>query len=340
VECSWLAGSEMPLCDILPAQHLLRPGCEQPRVKGKPLNDESYYMRSTELVVVTGRDRVLLVGAGDAFIVHVTAHSSQWSHLMQMLANPTSGGAVQRSVACFPVRDVEMLEKLVAEKFILQDPKPARLADVRDSVFTENRCFHFISREPVCSHLIVACTGSIVAGLMAPTLLSLCYSRFQQTLDVILTEAAQKFVTRDLIESYGIRTWGDAFERRDGIHVPHVQLARSATCVLVMPASASSLHRLAAGACTDLLSLLVAATPAPVVLAPAMNEAMWNNSIVQRNVQSLRENGMYVIEPTIILGAADLAGQGRAMYGGHGTLWLGPHPIMKIVSHILRLRDS
>src|SRR5215470_18003342 len=296
-------------------------------------------MRSTELVVVTSQASILLVGPGDAFIVHDTAHSSRWSYLMQVLANPVSGEAVQTSTVALPERDVEALERLVAEKFILADPEPDRLAALRDRMFSENRCFHFVSREPVCPHLIVACTGSIVAGLMAPTLLSLCYSSFQRNLDVILTETAQKFVTRDLIESYGIRTWGDAFERRDGIHVPHVQLARSATCVLVMPASASSLHRLAEGACTDLLSLLVAATHAPVILAPAMNEVMWNNGVVQQNVQTLRQNGMYVIEPTIIFGAADLATGGQPMYGGHGTLWLGPNSLMQTVSRVLRLRN-
>ena len=304
------------------------------------MNDELYYMRSTELVVVTSRNGVLLVGAGDAFIVHDTAHAFRWSHLMQVLANPVPGKEIQKSTVSWPERDIEMLERLIAEKFVLEDPNVERLAAVRDSILSENRCFHFVSREPVCPHLIVACTGSIVAGLMVPTLLSLCYSRFQRNLDVILTETARKFVTRDLIESYGIRTWGDAFERRDGIHVPHVQLARSADCVLVMPATASSLHRLAEGACTDLLSMLIVVTRAPVVLAPAMNEAMWNNSIVQRNVQTLRDNGMYVIEPTIIVGAANLASGGQPMYGGYGTFWLGPHSLMKTLSHVLRLRNS
>src|SRR5215470_11865755 len=316
-----------------PSSHQLRP------IKAEPLNDQLYYMRSTELVVVTSRNGVLLVGAGDAFIVHDTAHAFRWSHLMQVLANPVPGKVIQKSTVTWPERDAEMLERLIAKKFVLQDPNVERLAAVRDSILSENRCFHFVSREPVCPHLIVACTGSIVAGLMVPTLLSLCYSSFQRNLDVILTETAQKFVTRDLIESYGIRTWGDAFERRDGIYVPHVQLARSAGCVLVMPASASSLHRLAEGACTDLLSLLVAATHAPVILAPAMNEVMWNNGVVQQNVQTLRQNGMYVIEPTIIFGAADLATGGQPMYGGHGTLWLGPNSLMQTVSRVLRLRN-
>jgi hypothetical protein len=138
------------------------------------LNDEFYYMRSTELVVVTSKASVLLVGEGDAFVVHNTANSSQWSHLMQVLTNPTSGNAMQRATVLFPGRDVEMLERLVDEKFILEASKADKLVAVRDRIFTENRCFHFASREPVCSHLVVACTGSIVAGLIAPTLLILC----------------------------------------------------------------------------------------------------------------------------------------------------------------------
>ena len=174
-----------------------------------------------------------------------------------------------------------------------------------------------------------------MSGLMAPTILSLLYSRFQRQLDVILTQAAQRFVTRDLLEGYGIRTWGDAFERRDTFHVPHVQLARAADCILVMPASANSLHRLVDGACTDLLSMTVAATSAPIVLAPVMNGAMWNNLAVQRNVQRLRDDGMYVIEPTLIFGAADVASQGKAMYGGHGTLWAGPVSLIRALTAVL-----
>src|SRR5215475_12636730 len=108
-----------------------------------PLNNEFYYMRSTELVVVTSRDGVLLVGAGDSHIVHYTAHSSRWSHLMQILANPTSGKVIQECTVTFPQRDLELLDQLITQKFILVDAKADGLAAVRDGVFSENRCFHF-----------------------------------------------------------------------------------------------------------------------------------------------------------------------------------------------------
>jgi hypothetical protein len=142
-------------------------------------------------------------------------------------------------------------------------------------------------------------------------------------MDLILTEAALRFTTSDFFEFYGIRTWVDAFARRDGVHVPHIALGQSADCLLVMPASAACCQRLANGACSDLLSMTVAATTAPVIIAPAMNTAMWNHAAVQRNVQRLRDDGMYVIEPGLIFSAVELVHHGTPMYGGLGTFWHG-----------------
>jgi phosphopantothenoylcysteine synthetase/decarboxylase len=84
--------------------------------------------------------------------------------------------------------------------------------------------------------------------------------------------------------------------------------------------------------------MTIAATSAPVIVAPVMNCNMWNDRAVQRNVQRLRDDGKYIIEPTLIFGAADLATQGEAMYGGHGTLWAGPGSLMRTVSAVLHIR--
>jgi len=304
------------------------------------MKGRSYYMRCPELVIVTSRDNIFFVGSDGTSINHESRNGAEWSRLMQLLANPTIGTAVQSVTGAFSEPDIDLLGRLVAAGLRMEAGDLDSLAAVRDRVFFDNRSFHLVPAEPVCRHLVVGCTGSVVAGLIPPTLLSLCYSRFQHRLDVILTEAAQKFVTRDLFESYGICTWVHGFERRDDIYVPHVHLGRSADCVLVMPASANSLHRIADGACTDLLSTLVAATQAPVVLAPVMNDAMWNSQAIQRNVQRLRKDGMYIVEPTIIFGAADLAKQGQPMYGGHGTLWSGPCSLMQALKQILRSRGA
>ena len=299
-----------------------------------------FYMRSPRAIVVTSESAIIFVDTKGIVVEHPTDHAREWSQLMQTLAAPFAGSALLQRVSSIPDLTRDLWVRLVSAGFLLEASDPNALLTARDAVFADNTGFHLVAGEPRCDHLVIACTGSVVAGLIAPTILSFCYSRFQEKLDVVLTQAAQKFVTRDLFESYGVPTWGDAFERRDGTNVPHVHLGRSADCILVMPASASSLYRLAAGACTDLLSLIVSATEAPVVLAPVMNDAMWNNRAVQRNVQQLRDDGMYVIEPTIIFGAADLSSQGKPMYGGHGSLWSGPFPLMHALSHIVRSRQA
>lgn len=79
--------------------------------------------------------------------------------------------------------------------------------------------------------------------------------------------------------------------------VPHAELADNADAVLVAPCSASTLHKLASGACSDLVSLVVAATKAPVIVAPSTNANMWAHPPVQRNVAQLRADGVWIVEP-------------------------------------------
>lgn len=299
------------------------------------MNNSSYYMRSAKVIVLTSGARVILVGEHGTELKLATPHVQHWSLLMQRLANPVPGTAASGLWRHTEEKD-ELWQWLISEGYVLEAADEATLLSIQNQVFSENQGFDFVPAPPQCKHLIVACSGSIVAGLVAPTILSFLYSGFQSQLDVILTQAAQKFVTRDLFEGYGIRTWGDAFERRDALHVPHVQLGRSADCIVVMPATANALHRVADAACTDLLSLTIAVTTAPVVFAPAMNEAMWNHPGVQRNLQRIRDDGMYILEPTLIFGAADVASQGSAMFGGHGILWGGPRSLKSALIAVLR----
>jgi hypothetical protein len=298
------------------------------------MNDRRHYMRNAKRVVLTSGARVILVGEDDAVLRLATPHVQKWSLLMQRLSQPLPGAAV-RELWTQMEGDDALWRRLVGEGYVLEAEDGATLLSARNRVFFENQGFDFVPQPPQCKHLIVACSGSVVAGLVAPAILSLLYSGFQSRLDVFLTPSGQKFVTRDLFESYGIRTWVDAFERKDGIYVPHVQLGRSADCILVLPATANALHRVADAACTDLLSMTVAATAAPVVFAPAMNEAMWNQPGVQRNLQRLRDDGRYILEPTLIFGAADVAAQGAAMFGGHGILWGGPRSLKRALAAVL-----
>jgi phosphopantothenoylcysteine synthetase/decarboxylase len=102
-----------------------------------------------------------------------------------------------------------------------------------------------------------------------------------------------------------------------------------------MPASAGAIRRLAHATCTDLMSMTAAATTAPVVVVPVMNAVMWNHAAVQRNVGRLRDDGVYVVEPTLIFKAATLTERADPMYGGPGTFWRGPLAVMQTLSAIM-----
>jgi hypothetical protein len=299
------------------------------------IDDSSYYLRDPDVIAIGTAGHYLWVDARGAVHELATSRATDWSALMQELIVPTSGASLGRRLSQLPEADAGFLASMPDQGLLVRGSDPAALSALRDHILTDNRGYYLRPAEPRCEHLVVALTGSIVAGLMAPVLLSLAYSGYQRQLDVLLTETALRFITRDLLESYGIRTWVDAFERRDGMHVAHVTLGNAADCVLVMPASASALHRLADATATDLLSMTVTATSAPVVVAPVMNTKMWNHTAVQRNVRRLRDDGMYVVEPTLIFKAAALVEQGDPMYGGPGPFWRGPLAVIQMLSAVM-----
>jgi phosphopantothenoylcysteine decarboxylase/phosphopantothenate--cysteine ligase len=87
------------------------------------------------------------------------------------------------------------------------------------------------------------------------------------------------------------------FELASEYSVEHVALAEAADVVVIAPATANTIARLAAGIADDMLSTVVLATEAPVIVAPAMNDNMYRNSVTQKNVQLLKARGFTFIEP-------------------------------------------
>jgi len=87
------------------------------------------------------------------------------------------------------------------------------------------------------------------------------------------------------------------WELKDEVEIGHIQLSRAADFVLVCPATADLLAKMANGIADDLATTLLLATDKPVVVAPAMNVRMWLHSATRRNVQQLVEDGIKVIEP-------------------------------------------
>jgi phosphopantothenoylcysteine decarboxylase/phosphopantothenate--cysteine ligase len=127
-----------------------------------------------------------------------------------------------------------------------------------------------------------------------------------------MTPAAARFVSPlTMATASGTPVWSDIFEQAGRDPLVHIHLARLADLVLVAPVTFDFIGKVAAGRADDPVSLLLAATTAPVVLAPAMHDTMWANPILQRNLKHLKEAGYRVIPPETGLQADGEVGAGR-----------------------------
>jgi len=114
----------------------------------------------------------------------------------------------------------------------------------------------------------------------------------------ILTEAGKQFVTPMSVAALsGDKVYDDLFSLTDEAEMGHIELSRSADLVVVCPATANLMARLAGGLADDLASTAMLATDKPVLMAPAMNVRMWEHPATRRNVETLRGWGVTVMEP-------------------------------------------
>jgi phosphopantothenoylcysteine decarboxylase / phosphopantothenate---cysteine ligase len=114
----------------------------------------------------------------------------------------------------------------------------------------------------------------------------------------ILTKAGTEFVTPLSVSALsGVKVHSDLFSLTDEAEMGHIQLSRSADIVVVAPATANLMARLANGIANDLASTALLATDKPVLMAPAMNVRMWNHPATQRNLKTLRGDGVTFVGP-------------------------------------------
>ena len=144
--------------------------------------------------------------------------------------------------------------------------------------------------------IIVGVTGGIAAYKTA-----MLVSRLVQDgagVTVVMTEAAQQFVGKATFAALTGRPV--ATKIFDEAHYPlgaHIELAEKKDLLVVAPASADFLAKAATGQADDLLSTLYLAFSGPVLMAPAMNTAMWESPAVQRNITQLRTDGVQFVDP-------------------------------------------
>ncbi|HUS93645.1 MAG TPA: bifunctional phosphopantothenoylcysteine decarboxylase/phosphopantothenate--cysteine ligase CoaBC [Patescibacteria group bacterium] len=156
--------------------------------------------------------------------------------------------------------------------------------------------------------IILGVTGSI-ACYKAVDLASKL-AQVEANLDVILTESAGRFVSPLSFQSVtGREAYSDLW--RDSDHVRHVKLGESADLLLVAPATAHTLAKMAHGMADNLLTVTILAARCPILVAPAMDGGMYENPVTQANIELLQQRGVTVIGPDTGRMASGLSGRGR-----------------------------
>jgi phosphopantothenoylcysteine decarboxylase/phosphopantothenate--cysteine ligase len=160
--------------------------------------------------------------------------------------------------------------------------------------------------------ILLGVTGGIAAYKSADLVRRLIEHGAQ--VQVVMTTAAREFVTPTTFQAVSGRTVRtDLWDAHAEAAMGHIELARWAELVLVAPASADFLARLAHGLADDLLTTLCLATEAPIAVAPAMNQLMWRNVATRANVELLTTRGVHMIGPGVGEQACGEHGPGRML---------------------------
>lgn len=160
--------------------------------------------------------------------------------------------------------------------------------------------------------ILLGVTGSIAAYKIA--YLASALVKCHANVEVIMTSNATNFINPITFETLtGNRCIVDTFDRNFQYSVEHVALAKKADLLMVAPASANVIAKLAHGIADDMLTTTALACQCPILVAPAMNTRMYENPVVQDNMGILRHYGMKVIEPAVGYLACRDVGQGKMM---------------------------
>jgi len=162
------------------------------------------------------------------------------------------------------------------------------------------------------SRILLGVTGGI-AAYKSPDLVRRLRERGAEV-QVVMTEGARQFVTPLTFQAVSGREVRDSlWDANAEAAMGHIELARWADAVLIAPATAEFIAKLAQGRADDLLTTLCLATASPVSVAPAMNQQMWANAATQSNISTLRGRGVVVLGPGSGDQACGETGEGRML---------------------------
>ena len=178
--------------------------------------------------------------------------------------------------------------------------------------------------------IVLGVTGSIAAYKTAN--LASMLVKLNADVHVIMTQNATQFITPMTFETLtNNKCIVDTFDRNFNYEVKHVSLAKRGDLFMVAPCTANVIGKVAGGICDDMLTTTIMATKAPVLFAPAMNTGMWENPILQDNLQKLKHYGYHIIEPVV----------GRLACGDTGSGKMPPEETLleQILLHLAKEKD-
>ena len=158
-------------------------------------------------------------------------------------------------------------------------------------------------------NIIVGVTGSIAAYKAA-----LLVSKLKQDgndIKVIMTNSATRLIGSATFKALSGNPVQIEMFSSEGDSVPHIKLSDWMDVLVICPATANIIGKIACGIADDLVSAVVMASNIPVIIAPAMNEKMYNNKIVQKNIETLKKHGYTIVEPETGFLACGYTGKGR-----------------------------
>ncbi len=158
--------------------------------------------------------------------------------------------------------------------------------------------------------ILLIITGSVAAYKAMDLVRLLKKKSFDVT--CILTKSAEQFITPLLASSLsGNKTYNELFSADDKLGIEHINLSRQSDLVVVAPATADFIAKIANGYADDLASNVILAANKKILIAPAMNERMWENNATQKNIAKVIESGVSIVDPESDILACGEIGVGK-----------------------------
>ena len=181
-------------------------------------------------------------------------------------------------------------------------------------------------------HKLVLCVCGGYQAHSIPAMIVALRVHFADEVQVVMSHSATTLISRDAVE---VASRNPVFvamtDRFAGVYVPHIELTQSSDLTLVFPASVSLLGKVAHGIADTLIPALLLASESPTVIVPVSNERMISHPATQRNIQTLRQDGYYVVNPPEAFEIAAIASADESLIA---------FPYPDLLSYMLKVADA